>query len=59
MSIDKKEKKEKKMETTVLIVVKGKYKVYREKKYPNGYSRQLLATFKTSQEAERFMNSRP
>jgi hypothetical protein len=46
-----------KMETTVLIVVKGKYKVYREKKYPNGYSRQLLATFKTSQEAERFMNS--
>lgn len=58
MSIDKKEKKEKKMETTVLIVVKGKYKVYQETTYPNGYSRRLLATFKTSQEAERFMNSR-
>lgn len=51
--------KEKKMETLVLIVVKGKYKVYQEKKYPNGYSRRLLATFKTSQEAERFMNARP
>lgn len=45
------------METTVLIVVKGKYKVYRETKYPNGYSRRLLATFKTSREAERFMNA--
>jgi len=45
------------METLVLIVVKGKYKVYRERKYPNGYSRQLVATFKTSYEAERFMNA--
>jgi hypothetical protein len=44
------------METMVLIVVKGKYKVYREKKFPNGYHRRLLATFKTSREAERFMN---
>ena len=58
MSIDKKEKKEKKMETLVLIVVKNKYKVYSQATYPNGYSRRLLATFKTSQEAERFMNSR-
>lgn len=46
-----------KMETLVLIVVGKKYKVYRERKYPNGYSRQLLATFKTSYDAERFMNS--
>jgi hypothetical protein len=46
-----------KMENLVLIVVKGKYKVYRERKYPNGYSRQLLATFKSSYEAERFMNA--
>ncbi len=45
------------METLVLIVVKGKYKVYRERKYPNGYSRQLLAIFKSSYEAERFMNA--
>lgn len=45
------------MQTLVLIVVKGKYKVYRERTYPNGYSRQLLATFKTSHEAERFMNT--
>ena len=44
------------METMVLIVVKGKYKVYREWKFPNGYSRRLLATIKTSREAERFMN---
>jgi hypothetical protein len=44
------------MEMLVMIVVKGKYKVYRERKFPNGYSRQLLATFKTSREAERFMN---
>jgi hypothetical protein len=58
MSIDKKEKKEKKMETLVLIVVKGKYKVYSHATYPNGYSRRLLATFKTSTDAERFMNSR-
>ena len=51
--------KGKKMETTVLIVVKGKYKVYSETTYPNGYSRRLLATFKTSADAERFMNARP
>ena len=58
---EKEEKKESKWEmgTLVLIVVKGKYKVYRETKYPNGYSRRLLATFKTSYNAERFMNSRP
>ena len=49
------------METTVLIFDrKGKkYKVYKQTTYPNGYHRRLLATFKTSQEAERFMNSRP
>jgi hypothetical protein len=47
------------METLVLIVVKGKYKVYSETTYPNGYSRRLLATFKTSADAERFMNARP
>jgi hypothetical protein len=57
MSIDKKER-ELDMKT-VLIVVGKKYKVYSETTYPNGYSRRLLATFKTSQEAERFMNSRP
>lgn len=45
------------MEMLVLIVVKGKYKVYRERTYPNGYHRQLVATFKTSIEAERFMNA--
>jgi hypothetical protein len=45
------------MENLVLIVVKGKYKVYRETKYPNGYSRRLLATFKSSFQAERFMNA--
>ena len=45
------------METLVLIVVKNRYKVYREIKYPNGYSRRLLATFRTSYEAERFMNA--
>jgi hypothetical protein len=56
MSIDKKER-ELDMKT-VLIVVGKKYKVYSETNYPNGYSRRLLATFKTSQEAERFMNSR-
>lgn len=57
MSISKKER-EKEMETLVLIVVGRKYKVYAEKQYPNGYSRRLLGTFKTSYEAERFMNSR-
>lgn len=45
------------METLVLIVVGRKYKVYREVKYPNGYSRRLLGTFKSSYEAERFMNA--
>lgn len=50
-------KKEKKMENLVLIVVKGKYKVYRERKFPNGYSRQLVAIFKTSYAAEVFMNN--
>ena len=37
----------------VLIVVGKKYKVYSE---TNG-KRKLLGVFKTSQEAERFMNS--
>lgn len=50
-----------KMETTVLIFDRkrkgNKYKVYQQTNYPNGWSRRLLATFKTSQEAERFMNS--
>lgn len=50
------------METTVLIFDRkrkgNKYKVYRQINYPNGWSRRLLATFKTSAEAERFMNSR-
>jgi hypothetical protein len=59
MSIDKKEKKEKKMETLILIVVKNKYKVYSHTTYPNGYSRRLVGTFKTSRDAERFMNARP
>jgi hypothetical protein len=47
------------IEMLVLIVAKGKFKVYRERKFPNGYSRQLVATFKTSQAAERFMNAHP
>lgn len=47
-----------KMETLVLIVVKNKYKVYSQTTYPNGYSRRLVGTFKTSRDAERFMNSR-
>lgn len=46
------------MQTLVLIVVKNKYKVYSETTYPNGWSRRLLGTFKTSQEAERFINNR-
>jgi hypothetical protein len=45
------------MATLVLIVVKGKYKVYSHTTYPNGYSRRLLATFKSSFQAERFMNA--
>lgn len=43
----------------VLIVAKGKFKVYRERRFPNGYSRKLVATFNTSQAAERFMNAHP
>ncbi len=42
------------METLVLIVVKSKYKVYREME--NG-KRRLLGTFKSSDEAIRFMNA--
>lgn len=45
------------METLVLIVVGRKYKVYRERKYPNGYSRRLVGTFKSSYAAELFMHS--
>lgn len=42
----------------LILIRKGKvFKVYREVKYPNGYSRQLLGTFKTSYDAERFMNA--
>lgn len=42
---------------TLILIRKGKlFKVYLQKDYPNGYSRQLLATFKTSYDAERFMN---
>ena len=63
MSIDKKERKrEREMETTVLIFDRkrkgNKYKVYHQTNYPNGWSRRLLSTFKTSAEAERFMNAR-
>lgn len=56
LCIIREKKARKKMEKLVLIAVKGKYKVYREKTYPNGYHRQLVATFKTSHAAERFMN---
>lgn len=41
------------MENLVLIVVKNTYKVYRD--YGNG-KRRLIGTFKSSIEAERFMN---
>jgi len=45
------------METLVLIR-KGKlFKVYIQKNYPNGWSRRLIGTFKSSYEAERFMNA--
>ena len=42
------------MQTTILIVVNGKYKVYRD--LGNG-KRRLIGTFKTSADAERFMNA--
>jgi len=43
---------------TLILIRKGKlFKVYRQKNYPNGWSRQLIGTFKTSAEAERFMNA--
>jgi hypothetical protein len=42
------------METLVLIVVKNRYKVYRE--LGNG-KRRLAGTFKTSNDAIRFMNA--
>lgn len=45
------------MQTLVLIVVGKKYKVYLEKNYPNGYSRQLIGTFKNAIDAERFMET--
>lgn len=45
------------MTTLVLIVVKNNYKVYSHTTYPNGYSRRLLASFKSSIKAERFMNT--
>ena len=47
------------MTTLVLIVVKNKYKVYTQTTYPNGYSRRLVGTFKSSTQAERFMNAHP
>jgi hypothetical protein len=40
--------------TLILIVVGSKYKVYRD--MGNG-KRRLLGSFKTSSEAERFMNA--
>lgn len=43
---------------TLILIRKGKlFKVYRQKDYPNGWSRRLIATFKSSYEAERFMNA--
>ena len=45
------------MTTLVLIVVKNNYKVYSHTTYPNGYSRRLIGTFKSSTQAERFMNT--
>jgi hypothetical protein len=41
------------MENLILIVVGGKYKVYRD--MGNG-KRRLMGTFKTSDDAIRFMN---
>ena len=41
------------MQTLVLIVANGKYKVYKD--IGNG-KRRLMGWFKTSREAERFMN---
>lgn len=43
------------METLVLIVVNNRFKVYRDM---GDGKRRLLGTFKTSAEAERFMNAR-
>ena len=43
------------METLILIVVKNRYKVYKD---CNG-KRRLLGTFKNAYDAERFMNARP
>lgn len=51
------------METTVLIFDRkrkgNKYKVCVQTNYPNGWSRKLLATFKTSSEAKLFIDARP
>jgi hypothetical protein len=44
------------METLVLIREGRKFKVYRQVYSINGYSRKLIGTFKTSYDAERFMN---
>ena len=46
-----------KMTTMVLIYVrKGKqYRVYSQTNYPNGWRRELLATFRTRYDAEQFM----
>lgn len=45
------------METLVLIRKGKMFKVYRQKDYPNGWSRQLVGTFKSSEDAVRFMNA--
>lgn len=44
---------------TLILIRKGKlFKVYRQTDHANGWSRQLIGTFKTAAEAERFMNAR-
>jgi len=41
----------------VIVRVGGRYKVYKQTDYPNGWSRSLLATFKTSFHAKSFVSA--
>ena len=54
---EKEKEKERKKMKFVIVRVGSRYKVYKQTDYPNGWSRSLLATFKTSLHAKSFVSA--
>ena len=55
--VESEKEKEKEKMKFVIVRVGSRYKVYKQTDYPNGWSRSLLATFKTSLHAKSFVSA--